>query len=572
MSPRNDGVSRRGRVANLARLVNLASALTATGDDALSPEDKVALLQAERGRANGDGVELDRLLLAELSSRDKRVEEMRKAGHGLKETLEKLTEAPWHEGTYLGPVEAGEARKARVFCAGGRRVVSVGEDVDSDALSAGDVVYLGEGLNVILARAAAPRCGETASFDRFTADGRMVLKRRDEEFVVEAAPLLKSTRLRPGDQICWHEASGVALEKIERAKDSPYFLESTPTETFDDIGGLDAEIEEIKGLIGLALLHPEIAKKYKRKPLGSILLVGPPGTGKTLLARAIASWMATLGSPGCAKFMSIKPSELGSMWHSQTERNYREVFRVAREASEKNPDVPIVIFFDEIDSIGSRGRESNMQVDNRIVTALAAELDGLTSRGNILVVSATNVRNALDHALDRPGRLADRVFEVGRPGRKAAGEILSRHLPSDIPFEKNGYANSARAREELIESAVSQIYSENGRGDLATLYFRDGARRPVKPSGLVSGAILGKIANNAIDRACRREAKTGESGVRLDDVLSATSEAFETAAGSLHRSNWRQHLSDVPATADVMEVVLAERKVARPHRFLNLVT
>ena len=139
------------------------------------------------------------------------------------------------------------------------------------------------------------------------------------------------------------------------------------------------------------------------------------------------------------------------MWYGQTEANYREVFRIAREAGAASRSVPVVMFFDEIDSIaGVRGRSVH-QIDDRVANAFMAELNGLEERGNILVVTATNRLDSLDSALTRPGRLGDLKIRIPRPNRKAVRQIFEKHLPADDPLRRQRPpARSARGRTPSI--------------------------------------------------------------------------------------------------------------------------
>jgi len=267
--------------------------------------------------------------------------------------------------------------------------------------------------------------------------------------------------------------------------------------------------------------------------------------------------------------MNIKPASLHSMWYSQSEANYREAFRVAREAGDREPEVPVVMFFDEVDSLGASRGHSLMRVDDRVLTAFMTELDGLDSRGNILVVGATNRRDSMDAALLRPGRLGDLVLEVPRPNIKAAREIFRRHLQADIPYAVEGF-DSNDSRREIIESAVSRLYSPNGDSDLFAITFRDGKRRIVRAKELISGASIAKIAISAKERACLDEVETGESGVRLKHVLSAIAEEFESIAGTLTPANCRQHLTDLPQDVDVVRIEAIKKRASRSHEYLHV--
>ena len=261
------------------------------------------------------------------------------------------------------------------------------------------------------------------------------------------------------------------------------FLEETPTQSFDDIGGLDRKVATLRETVEMHLFHPELVKRYALPRKGSILLVGPPGCGKTLVARALAAHLSAL-SGGQARFMNVKPGALHSMWYGKAEANYRELFRVAREAATQDPGVPVVVFFDELDAIGGTRGGAQANVDDRIQNAFFVELDGLAARGNVLVIGATNRRKALDPALLRPGRFGDDPIEIPRPGRSAARDILAKQLPENIPYALNGHGDETAARASILDTAVSRLFAPNGEGELARITFRDGkqggdlARRP----------------------------------------------------------------------------------------------
>jgi len=200
-----------------------------------------------------------------------------------------------------------------------------------------------------------------------------------------------------------------------------------PRTTYEDIGGLKEEIQRLREMVELPMRHPEIFQRLGIDPPKGVLLHGPPGCGKTLLARAVAN-------ESDANFFSINGPEIMSKFYGESEARLREIFQQA----EKN--APAIIFIDELDAIAPKREEVTGEVERRVVAQLLALLDGLTGRGNVIVIGATNRPNALDPALRRPGRF-DREIEIGIPDRQGRYEILQIHtrgmpLAEDVDLKK----------------------------------------------------------------------------------------------------------------------------------------
>ncbi|MGA7007683.1 MAG: CDC48 family AAA ATPase, partial [Nitrososphaeraceae archaeon] len=196
---------------------------------------------------------------------------------------------------------------------------------------------------------------------------------------------------------------------------------------YEDIGGLKGEIQKVREMIELPLRHPEIFEKLGIEAPKGILLHGPPGTGKTLLAKAVASETN-------AHFISISGPEIMSKFYGESEARIREIFKESREKA------PSIIFIDEIDSIAPKREEVTGEVERRVVSQLLSLMDGLESRGKVIVIAATNRPNAIDPALRRPGRF-DREIEIKVPDKRGRLEILQIHshnmpLESDVNQEK----------------------------------------------------------------------------------------------------------------------------------------
>ncbi|MBW2970158.1 CDC48 family AAA ATPase [Candidatus Woesearchaeota archaeon] len=198
--------------------------------------------------------------------------------------------------------------------------------------------------------------------------------------------------------------------------------EAVPEVTYEDIGGLEDEIKKVREMIELPLKHPEIFERLGVEPPKGVLLHGPPGTGKTLLAKAVANETN-------AHFLLINGPEIMSKFYGQSEENLRKKF----EEAEKN--APSIIFIDEIDAIATKREETKGEVERRVVAQLLALMDGLKSRGKVVVIAATNVPNILDPALRRPGRF-DRELEIGVPNKEGRLNVLKIHT-RNMPLDKD---------------------------------------------------------------------------------------------------------------------------------------
>ena len=230
-----------------------------------------------------------------------------------------------------------------------------------------------------------------------------------------------------------------------------------PDIAYEDVGGLDEEIKKIREMVELPLKHPEIFDRIGIEPPKGVLLYGPPGTGKTLLAKAVAN-------EADAYFLTINGPEIMSKWVGEAEKKIRKIF----EDAEKN--APSIIFIDEIDAIAPKREDVMGEVERRVVAQLLTLMDGLKSRGRVIVIGATNRVNAIDPALRRPGRF-DREIEIGVPSRKGRLEILKIHtrnmpLSKDVNLEKladitHGFvgADLAALAKEAAMRAIRRLLS-----------------------------------------------------------------------------------------------------------------
>jgi transitional endoplasmic reticulum ATPase len=224
-----------------------------------------------------------------------------------------------------------------------------------------------------------------------------------------------------------------------------------PRTNYEDIGGLQEEIQRVREMVELPLRHPELFQRLGIEPPKGVLLHGPPGCGKTLLARAVANESE-------ANFYSINGPEIMSKFYGESEARLREIFQQAQQ------NAPSIIFVDELDAIAPKREEVTGEVERRVVAQLLALMDGLSGRGNVIVIGATNRPGALDPALRRPGRF-DREIEIGVPDKKGRYEVLQIHtrgmpLAEDVDLPRlsamtHGYTGadlSALGRETAMKA------------------------------------------------------------------------------------------------------------------------
>ncbi|WP_152041288.1 AAA family ATPase [Salinigranum salinum] len=260
--------------------------------------------------------------------------------------------------------------------------------------------------------------------------------------------------------------------------------------TYEDIGGLDRELELVREMIELPLSEPEVFAHLGVDPPKGVLLHGPPGTGKTLIAKAVANEVD-------ASFHTVSGPEIMSKYKGDSEENLRRVFQRAREES------PAIVFFDEIDSIAAK-RDDDSDVENRIVGQLLSLMDGLDARGEVVVIGATNRVDTLDPALRRGGRF-DREIEIGVPNERGRREVLEVHT----------------RRMPLADDVDLDRLSQRTHGFV--------------------GADLESLTTEAAMTALRRR----DRGTALGD-LRVTRADFETAMASVEPSAMREYVAEKP--------------------------
>lgn len=540
--------------------------LRATGDGALSLPEKLQLIETACAQSPELGMQIYAWALEEIPRLARGLVSAKGTIAKLKETVETLTALPWFPATFLHLLATQEGDRAEVACGSLHRLVGLAGDVDPTGLAKGDEVFLSRDQNIILAKSplGVPPVGETARFERWMADGRIVLKARDEPFVVEAIGDLRSANLKPGDLIRWHKDSWMAYEKVEDAAGREYLLTDIPRIGRHCVGGQDENLARLLDALTRFLLNPTKANLYGvGDARQTILMVGSPGCGKTLMARVGVSEVARISGQRC-RFAVVKPGAWETPWVGETQQNIRRCFVALKEAAE---DGFAILFLDEIESIGRTRGSSVGQHSDKFLAALLAELDGFANRKNIVIMAATNRKDLIDPALLE--RISEVEILVKRPDRRAARAIFEIHLPAGLPYHAGGSSPEAM-REAMLDTAVARFFSPNAESELCVLRFRDRSTRTVLARELASGRLIGQVCHAAKQAAFLRDVRGGEAGLTVADIDRAAAEAVTRLASTLTLRNAHDYLADLPQDVDLVSVDQIVRKVREPRRYLNL--
>jgi len=450
----------------------------------------------------------------------------------LKEEVEKLTAPPSGFGVFLGVNDDGTIN----LSSGGRKLrVNVHPDIDPKSLQPGQELMLNEALNVVEACTYEVQ-GEVVQLkEMLGVDRALVIGNADEERVVQIGEPLRNRTLRAGDSLLLDVRSGFVLEHLPKPEVEELILEEVPDISYQDIGGLADQIEQIRDAVELPFLHADLFAEHQLKPPKGILLYGPPGCGKTLIAKAVANSLAkkvaeVTGEPsGRSYFLNIKGPELLNKYVGETERQIRLIFQRAKEKS--NEGVPVIVFFDEMDSIfRTRGSGVSSDVENTIVPQLLSEIDGVEQLKNVIVIGASNREDMIDPAILRPGRL-DVKIKIERPDAAAARDIFSKYLLASLPLAEEVVTSAGGDREaaltQIIDEGVKRMYADADENRFLEVTYANGDKEILYFKDFNSGAMIENIVNRAKKMAIKRFLETGEKGIKATDLFIAVTDEFK---------------------------------------------
>ena len=441
----------------------------------------------------------------------------------LEETVAKLKSPAHRVGTVLG---AGEEGLYRLVVGGTEYQAAASPEIlEKETLQPGDQVALNEGF-VAIAKLPKPEQGPIARITTRLTDGQWLVtgQAANSETLASNHPDLETETLKVGDEVILDPNQRVILARLPKRKSGVVVEDDLAQIDWSKVGGQSKVIEEVRKVIEYPVLHEDILKTMGYQLPKGFLFYGPPGCGKTLIGRAILSDIIRQlkekesNQDLEGRFIHVKGPEILNMWLGESERKVREIFKKARDYKEKG-QVPF-IFIDEAESIlGTRQAMRGNNISNTLVPMFCAEMDGIQSLRDTVVILATNRPDLIDPAILRPGRI-DRKIKVGRPNREDCNAILKVYIKPNLPRE---YKNL----DQMTQPFLDALFKKSPRQEVLVLTLRTGKLKKLYWKDFISGAIIEGIVKRTKEKAIERAIDGKELKILSKDLTECLETEFK---------------------------------------------
>jgi len=440
----------------------------------------------------------------------------------LEETVAKLKSPAHRIGTVLG---LGEGGLYRLVVGGTEYQAAVSPEIlEEGTLQPGDQVALNEGF-VAIAKLPKPEQGPIARITTRLTDGQWLItgQAANSETLASNHPDLETETLKVGDEVILDPNQRVILARLPKRTSGVVIEDDLAQIDWSKVGGQSKVIEEVRKVIEYPILHKDILKTMEYQLPKGFLFYGPPGCGKTLIGRAILSDIIRQlkekesNQDLEGRFIHVKGPEILNMWLGESERKVREIFKKARDYKEKG-QVPF-IFIDEAESIlGTRQAMRGNNISNTLVPMFCAEMDGIQSLREAVVILATNRPDLIDPAILRPGRI-DRKIKVGRPNREDCNAILKVYLKPNLPREHENL-------DQMTQPFLDALFKKSSRQEVLVLTLRTGKLKNLYWKDFISGAIIEGIVKRTKEKAIERAIDGKELKILSKDLTECLKTEF----------------------------------------------